>query len=184
MSGCQKRGPADNQLSQLRSCIALGLDSTAKQRARIDTELGQLRKVAATLDAKGDSYDVRLQQFDQLLQTFAQSSLEHTKSMAARMLRWMAARMLRWKCGLFIGDGAAERTGEAWAGNPFLPEDNYALERPFRTPKHHMRHIHGRAHAGGCHRPARRNAAPHTRCPSPPSRAISTPHTAPLSPCS
>lgn len=140
MSGCQKRGPADGQLSQLRSCIAGGLDSTAQERVGIDTELDQIRKVAATVDAKGDPYDVRLEQFDEIARTFSQSLSERTKSMAALMLRW--------KSGLFIGDGVAEQAGVAWAGNPFLPEDNYALERHFRTPKHHMRHIHGRAHAG------------------------------------
>jgi hypothetical protein len=127
-------------LSQLRSCIARGLDSTAEERARVDIELDQIRKVAATVDAKGDPYDVRLEQFDRLARTFSQASSEHTQRMAALMLRW--------KSGLFIGDGAAEQAGEAWAGDSFLPEDNYALERHFRTPKHHMRHIHGRAHAG------------------------------------
>lgn len=127
-------------MTLLSSCIARGLQSTAEERARIDTELDQIRKVAATVDAKGDPYDVRLAQFDQLARTFAQSPSERNKNMAALMLRW--------KSGLFIGDGTAERQGQAWAGNPFLPEDNYALERHFRTPKHHMRHIHGRAHAG------------------------------------
>ena len=140
MSGRQKRGLADAQLSQLRSCIARGLDSTAEERARVDIELDQIRKVAATVDAKADPYDVRLEQFDQLVRTFSQSSSERTQSMAGVMLRW--------RSGLFIGDGSAERTGEAWAGNLFLPEDNYGLERHFRTPKHHMRHVHGRAHAG------------------------------------
>ena len=30
----------------------------------------------------------------------------------------------------------------------FLPEDNYGIERSFRLPKGHARHVHGRAHAG------------------------------------
>jgi hypothetical protein len=33
-------------------------------------------------------------------------------------------------------------------GRPYLPEDNYGIERSFRTPKGHARHVHGRAHVG------------------------------------
>jgi len=127
-------------LSQLRDCIERGLGSTATERAQVSGELAKVREVAATVDAKGDDYDARLLVFDELMQRFSASQEEREKDMAALMKRW--------KPGLFIGDGAAERAGEAWAGMPFLPEDNYELERRFRSPKHHLRHIHGRAHAG------------------------------------
>lgn len=127
-------------MRQLRDCIQRGLDSTATERETVGAEMVQVRAVAATVDAKGDDYDTRLQAFDELMRTFAESENKRQEGMAALMGRW--------KPGLFIGDGTAERMGEAWAGSPFLPEDNYELERRFRCPKHHMRHIHGRAHAG------------------------------------
>lgn len=49
----------------------------------------------------------------------------------------MAAKMKSFEPGLFVG-----------AKNLNLPEDNLDLERFFRLPKSHERHIHGRAHAG------------------------------------
>lgn len=127
-------------MSQLRDCIKRGLDITASDRAIVEAEMVQVRAVAKTVDAKGDEYDARLLAFDKLMETYADSENERDQGMAALMERW--------KPGLFIGDGTAERLGEPWAGAPFLPEDNYELERRFRGPKHHMRHIHGRSHAG------------------------------------
>jgi hypothetical protein len=48
-----------------------------------------------------------------------------------------AARMMEdWEGGLFAGTAVG------------LPEDNLELERWFKLPKRHLRHIHGRAHAG------------------------------------
>lgn len=125
---------------RLRDCIARGLGSTAAEREQVAAELVQVREVAATVDAKGDDYDVRLRAFNELMDRFAASQDKREQEMAALMKRWQP--------GLFIGDGTAERQGDPWAGSPFLPEDNYELERRFRTPKHHLRHIHGRAHAG------------------------------------
>ena len=49
----------------------------------------------------------------------------------------MAAVMKSFEPGLFVG-----------AKHLNLPEDNLDLERFFRLPKSHERHIHGRAHAG------------------------------------
>jgi len=56
--------------------------------------------------------------------------------------------MGRWASGLFAGDEGFESAVDAGASRASLPEDNYALERWFRLPKHHERHIHGRAHVG------------------------------------
>ena len=98
-----------------------------------------VQAVAATVDAAGDPYDERLTQFDALL-------AEHRASTTVVGQR-LAKRMTNWRAGLFIGDGVAERRVTP-RGEPFLPEDNYGIERAFRLPKGHARHVHGRAHAG------------------------------------
>lgn len=115
---------------------------------QIKAEMAQVCAVANTVDAKVDEYDSRLAAFDGLMEGYAASPNERDQSMAARMLRW--------KPGLFIGDGTAERQGEAWAGHSFLPEDNYELERSFRLPKGH----------------ARRDSVADPRCPRSPQRPL------------
>jgi len=123
----------------LRDCIARGLDATAAERAQILSEMALVRAVAVTVDAAGDDYDERRARFDVLLQEYAASETE----VAQRLAR----QMTNWKPGLFLGDGTAERRVEE-SGRPYLPEDNYGIERSFRLPKGHARHVHGRAHAG------------------------------------
>lgn len=123
----------------MRDCIACGLDATAEERAQIVAEMALVRAVATTIDAAGDGYDERLARFDVLLQEYADSATEEGQRLARRMLNW--------KPGLFLGDGTAERQMER-SGRPYLPEDNYGIERSFRLPKGHARHVHGRAHAG------------------------------------
>lgn len=139
MSGRPKGGAAEGPLAQLRACIARGLDATAEDRAPVVAEMALVRAVAATVDAAGDSYDERLAQFDQLLAEHAASKTEIGQRLARQMMNW--------KPGLFVGDGTAERRVDR-TGRPYLPEDNYGLERSFRLPKGHARHVHGRAHAG------------------------------------
>lgn len=134
-----KGGPADGLLSDLRHCIARGLDATAEDRAAVVAEMALVRAVAATVDAAGDPYNERLARFDVL-------RAEHAAS-ATEVGQRLARRMTDWKPGLFVGDGTAERLVDR-TGRPFLPEDNYGLERSFRLPKGHARHVHGRAHAG------------------------------------
>lgn len=102
--------------------------------------MAQVRAVAATVDAAGDEYDARRAQFDVLLQ-------QHTAA-ATDFDRRLVARMIHWQPGLFVGDGTAERRLDPRTGGPFLPEDNYGIERSFRLPKGHARHVHGHAHAG------------------------------------
>lgn len=139
MSGRQKGGPAEGPLGQLRDCIARGLDATADERAQVASEMALVRAVAATVDAAGDAYDERRAKFDVLLREHAASETDVGQRLAGQMTRW--------RPGLFVGDGAAERRVDT-TGRPFLPEDNYGLERSFRLPKGHARHVHGRAHAG------------------------------------
>jgi hypothetical protein len=99
----------------------------------------RVRTVAATVDAAGDTYDERLAQFDLLVAHYTAST--NTAE------RRFAGQMIDWRGGLFIGDGVAERRIDT-KGRPYLPEDNYGIERSFRTPKRHARHVHGRAHVG------------------------------------
>ena len=139
MSGRPKGGSAEGPLAQLRDCIARGLDATAEDRAPVVAEMALVRAVAATVDAAGDSYDERLAQFDLLLAEHAASKTETGQRLARQMTNW--------KPGLFVGDGTAERLVDR-AGRPYLPEDNYGIERSFRLPKGHARRVHGRAHAG------------------------------------
>lgn len=139
MSGRPKGGSAEGPLAQLRDCIARGLDATATDRATVVAEMALVRAVAATVDAAGAPYDERLAQFDVLLAQHAASKTEVDQRLAKRMTSW--------KPGLFVGDGAAERRVDP-TGRPYLPEDNYGIERSFRLPKGHARHVHGRAHAG------------------------------------
>ena len=123
----------------MRDCIACGLDATAGERAQIITEMDRVRAVATTVDAAGDGYDERLARFDVLLKEYAASETAADQRFARRMRNW--------KPGLFLGDGTAERRVDK-SGRPYLPEDNYGIERSFRLPKGHARHVHGRAHAG------------------------------------
>lgn len=102
--------------------------------------MAQVCAVAATVDAAGDDYDARLAQFDLLRAQHAAATTDFD--------RRLAGQMDRWRPGLFVGDGTAERRVEPRTGRPFLPEDNYEIERSFRLPKGHARHLHGRAHAG------------------------------------
>ena len=139
MSGRQKWGPAEDLLNALRGCIARGLAATAEDRAEVVSEMALVRTVAATVDAAGDDYDERLAEFNRLLAEHAASTTEVGQRLAKRMVSWGP--------GLFIGDGAAERRVTP-QGEPFLPEDNYEIERAFRLPKGHARHVHGRALAG------------------------------------
>lgn len=126
-------------MGQLRDCITRGLDATADERAHIVSETALVRAVAATVDAAGDGYDERLARFDVLLEEHAASETEVGQRLAKQMTNW--------KPGLFIGDGTAERRLGP-KGRPFLPEDNYGIERSFRLPKGHFRHVHGRTHVG------------------------------------
>lgn len=110
-----------------------------QERARVEAEMEVVRAVAATVDAAGAPYVERRASFEALRAMHGASTSEFEQQVAKRMDAWSS--------GLFVDDGEAESRQDAY-GRPFLPEDNYGLERWFRLAKGHARRIHGRAHAG------------------------------------
>lgn len=140
MFGGKKRSHLDAHLSQLRGCIERGLSATSEARADLEAEVALVRAIAATVDTKTAPLSERKEEFD-VLQALCSVSADESR-------RRLGGMMLRWAPGLFAGEEEQERQAEAGAQLPSLPEDNYALERFFRLPKHHARHIHGRRHAG------------------------------------
>jgi hypothetical protein len=116
------------------------LVSTAEARVEIRAELSLVRQIAAALAAQLAPLAERRTEFE-TLQAVCSVSAEQGR-------RRLGAMMARWAPGLFAGEEPLERQAEGGAEVSPLPEDNYALERFFRVPKHHARHIHGRRHAG------------------------------------
>lgn len=109
------------------------------ERTRVEAEMVTVRAVAATVDAAGGPYAERRESFEALREAQARSTSEFAQRVAKRMGAWAS--------GLFVDDGEAEGRWDGF-GRPFLPEDNYELERWFRLAKGHARRVHGRAHAG------------------------------------
>ena len=103
-------------------------------------DLEAVRAIAATVDANTEPVAERQAAFAQLQSRYAKD--------ASPVLVRMSEVMARWEPGLFVGEAALEAQVQAGASVPELPEDNLALERWFKLPKHHARHVHGRAHAG------------------------------------
>lgn len=127
-------------MSQLRACIEKGLTVTSEARQSIAHEVLFVRAVGATVDAKTGPVVERRAAFEVLQRESAAAPDEGRRRMGELMARWAP--------GLFDGDEEFEKAVESGASLAELPEDNYALERFFRLPKHHERHIHGRAHVG------------------------------------
>ena len=95
----------------------------------VATHVQELRQIHDTLDpATGDSA-TRQQRFDALAARLGREP--------SAVLQHMARTMVSFVTGLFAGGNDLD-----------LPVDNLALERAFRLPKGHERHIHGHAHAG------------------------------------
>lgn len=89
-----------------------------------------MRRVFATLWTETGPQEVRKRSFSAL-----QGACRRKQSDPSS--EHMAKVMASFKPGLFVGQ---EIIG--------LPDDNLGLERFFKLPKQHQRHIHGRAHAG------------------------------------
>lgn len=88
-----------------------------------------MRQIAATLDPATGPQAQRQAAFETLAKKFQRSR--------DSMRRTMAKTMQSFAPGLFVGGDDSD-----------LPRDNLDLERFFRVPKGHERHIHGHRHAG------------------------------------
>ena len=116
------------------------MTSTADARVEVEAGVLLVQKIAATVDAAGGPTAERRAEFE-VLQRVCSTSQDEGR-------RRLGAMMGRWAPGLFVGEEALEQRQQGDGAVSPLPEDNYALERFFRLPKHHARHIHGRRHAG------------------------------------
>ena len=116
-------------MRRLVDCIDRGLQAVAEPQQEIRGQVGEIRKIAATLDSARGNRAVRRQRFQRLRRRLASSHDPRRQQMA----RVMAA----FQRGLFAGGDLDE-----------LPQDNLELERWFRLPKGHERRIHGHRHAG------------------------------------
>ena len=96
---------------------------------RVSGYVKEVRAVNALLDASSGPCVQRRRQFEQQCRTF--------QAQTDPVLKQMSKVMASFKKGLFAGGNRAD-----------LPQDNLDLERWFRLPKGHERHIHGRRHAG------------------------------------
>lgn len=88
-----------------------------------------MRQVAATLEPLAGPQAQRQAAFETLTAHFQRSRDSICQTMARTMQSFAP--------GLFVG-----------GDDPELPRDNLDLERFFRVPKGHERHIHGHRHAG------------------------------------
>jgi hypothetical protein len=89
----------------------------------------EVRQVAATLDATKGTEAERRSEFATLRERFQDSAETHHQHLGKIMASF--------EPGLFVGGDI-----------PGWPQDNLDLERWFRLPKSHARHIHGHRHAG------------------------------------
>lgn len=122
-------GFAEEQLGRLAKCIQSGLEHVEKQQETIREYVALVGTVASTLDPQtGDSMD-RQERFEELIDQFEKTDDPIRHQMGVVMASFLT--------GLFVGDGEYEGI-----------RDNLELERWFRLPKGHERHIHGRRHAG------------------------------------
>jgi hypothetical protein len=113
----------------LVKCIDAGLNVSSAARRKVQKQLADVHLVAATLDPKNGSPSKRKRAFVRLQKQFAKSKKASQQRLSEQMKSWLP--------GLFVGGRL--RT---------MPWDNLDLERFFRLPKGHERHIHGRKHVG------------------------------------
>ena len=122
-------GVAETQLGRLARCINRGLEHVRAEQETIQEYVKEIRKVATTLESKGDDYKARRKRFKHLIQRF--------ERVADPIYGHMAKVMISFLAGLFVGGAKFEEI-----------RDNLDLERWFRLPKSHERRIHGHRHAG------------------------------------
>jgi hypothetical protein len=115
-------------LQRLAACIDRGLEAVEEAQEELRPQVEKIQAVADTLDPAQGSPEDRRGAFEKLRRRFSRQR----DAFAQHMARLMASFLP----GLFVGSFDE------------LPRDNLDLERWFRQPKSHERHIHGRRHAG------------------------------------
>jgi len=122
-------GCAHTQLQRLAGCIDRGVAAVQAEHQVVRQQLQEIERVAATLTCANGSATERQAQFTHLQEEFT--------GLATPFYHHVAGVMASFAAGLFVGGDT----------RPCL-QDNLDLERWFRTPKGHERHIHGHRHAG------------------------------------
>ena len=125
----RKKGGAEDQLRRLAGCIDRGLNQVADDLQTIESHVATVQAIQETLEPIRGSSSVREQRFEILR--------DQLRSSDDLIRRHMGTVMASFQVGLFVGGDDAN-----------LPRDNLDLERWFRQPKGHERHIHGHKHAG------------------------------------
>jgi hypothetical protein len=113
----------------LAGCIDRGLNQVADDLQTIQGHVATVQAIQETLEPMRGSCTVREQRFEILR--------DQLRSSDDLVQRQMGTVMASFQVGLFVGGDDAE-----------MPRDNLDLERWFRQPKGHERHIHGHKHAG------------------------------------
>jgi hypothetical protein len=119
----------DRALHRLNDCIDRGITLVAETLERIPHYVDIVRDMRDMLDPKTGATRVRRRRFERLQQRLETSTDD--------IEREMAGVMRRFEPGLFVG-----------GPNVQVLQDNLDLERWFKLPKAHERHIHGHQHAG------------------------------------
>jgi hypothetical protein len=122
-------GRAHTQLQRLAACIDRGVADVQAEHQVVRQPLHEIEQVAATLSHANGPATERQAQFTRLPEEFA--------GLATPFSQHLAGVMASCAAGLFVGGDT----------RPCL-QDNLELERWFRKPKGHERHIHGHRHAG------------------------------------
>lgn len=122
-------GRAHTQLQRLAGCIDRGVADVQAEHQVVRQQLQEIERVAATLTCVNGSATERQAQFTHLQEEFT--------GLATPFYHHVAGVMASFAAGLFVGRDTL----------PCL-QDNLDLERWFRKPTGHERHIHGHRHAG------------------------------------
>jgi hypothetical protein len=113
----------------LADCIDRGLDAVRAEQKPLRNYVKDIAAIAATLEPGTQTCAKRQKKFEALVDRFKNSKAAIHKQMAQVMTSFLA--------GLFVGEDTFASLN-----------DNLDLERWFRIPKSHERHIHGHRHAG------------------------------------
>lgn len=117
-------------MRRLVGCIDRGLDAVTFVQEEVQEMTLSIRTIAECLDPKHGSKEDREEKFENIRLDFARDQSHPWKAHAAMVMESFSP-------GLFVGSEIKD-----------LPRENGDLERWFRLPKSHERHIHGRRHAG------------------------------------